>query len=64
MFALTRGTLTKALPSRASKKRNMSTGNFVDYFGAQVGASRYASFRPVYPESFIASVVAKCARTP
>ena len=44
--------------------RKMSTKQFIDYFGAQVGAEKYAAARPTYPSSFLDAIVAKCPRTP
>lgn len=41
----------------------MSASEFVDLFGKEGGAERYASFRPEYPKDFIASIVAKCLGT-
>lgn len=54
----------KSLPNLLKKRGYMADKKqFIDYFGAQVGAAAYAQGRPTYPESFIKSLIDKCLCT-
>ena len=59
MLSIARQSLVRPFVER----RKMSSNSFVDYFGTQVGAANYAAFRPIYPASFIATIISKCPRT-